>query len=228
MGNLFGGESDTTTVNQNYDPVASAKQAEIAERQMKMAEEQWQIYKDYFQGYEVEAAKAKGTILPQYMKEATEGVDVNKRMDQAQTDVTAAMKLGEGIRRREASRMGIDPSSTAFGNSVNTGALETAKGIAGARTAARTQAEGEKFQRLGLALDKPVADPYGRAATTYSGAASTYAPLASRVMSSSKETPSAGFMGFMGNLMGQGTGAFAGSYGKSLGSSMFSTAKATA
>jgi len=244
------GGSTTTTQNQNYDPVSSAKMAEIAERQQGMAEEQWQMYKDYFQEYEIETANANRELLPfisenakaqlnlqtkeataqgpvsdKFYQESLKGVDVNRRMDEAGADVVNSMKLGEGARRREASRYGIDPGSTAFGNSVNMASLETAKGVAGARASARNQAEQENYGRLGLAVGKPTgqittvnnADPYARAAGTYSGAASTYAPLATRVLSTSKETPDAGFMGFFGNVLGQGAGAYAGAYGAKMG-----------
>jgi len=149
-------------------------------------------------------------------------------MDSAGNEVKSAMKLGGETRRREASRYGIDPNSTAFANAENNAALETAKGVAGARTAAKTQAEQENFQRLGVAAGKDTgsvmtvnnADPASRATALYSGAASTYAPLATRVLSSSStvKTPSAGALGFLGNVLGQGIGAFAGGAGSTAGS----------
>ncbi|OPY89019.1 MAG: hypothetical protein A4E71_00099 [Smithella sp. PtaU1.Bin162] len=248
-----GSSTTTSTTNNNYDPVSSAKMAEIAERQQDMADEQWQMYKDYFQEYEIETAKANKELLPyisdnakaqlkidtqsateqapiltEFNKQALEGVDVNERMDSASNEVKSAMKLGEATRRRDASRMGIDPNSTAYANSANQQALETAKGVAGSRTAAKTQAETENFQRLGVAAGKDTgqlttvnnADPASRAAGLYSGAASTYAPLATRVLSSQSavKTPSAGVWGFLGNMMGQGLGSFAGGAGSTMGS----------
>lgn len=396
------GGSTTTTTN-NYDPVASGKMADIAERQQGMAEDQWQMYKDYFQNYEIEAAKANSELLPfmtaasqaelkrqqgtseanatlqpsmtkasqaqleadtaaantntalqplmeesskaqlayneaasrentgllpdmtkatraqlgynaaaakeneallptmteatraqlgyntaaanantellpgavtltkaqyegltpiakRYYDETGKGIDVGRRMDEAGNEVVSAMKLGESMRRREASRYGIDPGSTAFGNSVNKAALETARGVAGARTGARRLAEDENYNRLGVALgtkpSSPVvgqgniltgqgnivtgqgavttnqgnvvmgngavttvnnADPYARAAGSYSGAAATYAPLATRVLASTREGDGGGFMGLMGNVLGQGAGAYAGAKGASLG-----------
>ncbi|MDA8126070.1 MAG: hypothetical protein M0009_12880 [Deltaproteobacteria bacterium] len=263
--------SNTTTANNNYDPVASAKMAEIADRQQSMAEDQWKEYKDYFQNYEIEVAKANNDLLPfmsastkeqlqyqqeaaagnrkllpaatelaqadlegqkpvteKFYKESLEGVNVNDRMDSASNEVKAAVKLGGETRRREASRYGIDPTSSAFVNAENTASLETAKGVAGARTAEKDAAEKENYARLGMAIGKQTqntvgtggintvnnADPATRAIQTYNGAASTYAPLATRVLSSSKDTPSAGFMGFLGNMMGQAGGAFASSYGE--------------
>ena len=273
MGGGKGGS--TTTTQNNYDPVTSAKMAEIAERQQVMAEDQWDMYKKYFQDYEISVAAANKDLLPymtgstkeqlkyqeeaaagnrallpaatalnkaelegqkpaaeKFYKEALEGVDVGERMDSASSEVKAAAKLGESMRRREASRYGIDPGSSTFGNAVNKAALDTSKTIAGARTAAKNQAEQENFQRLGIALNKNVspvvgqgaattvnnADPYARAAGSYSGAAATYAPLATRVLSSTKtEDSSGGFWNFAGNAAGMATGAFTGGLFGNLG-----------
>lgn len=269
MGGSKGGRSTTTTYN--YDPVASAKMAEIAERQQVMAEDQWEMYKTYFQDYEISVAQANKDLLPymtdstreqlqyqeeaaaanrelipaatalnkkelegqlpvaeKYYREALEGVDVGERMDSASTEVKAAAKLGESMRRREASRYGIDPGSTTFGNAVNKAALDTARGISGARTGAKERAEQENFQRLGLALDKSVApvvgqggaatvnnaDPYSRAAGSYSGAAATYAPLATRVLSSTTTKDDGGSVwDFAGTALGIGVGAYTGGLG---------------
>jgi hypothetical protein len=272
----MGGKGGSTTTTQNtYDPVASAKMAEIAERKQVMAEDQWDMYKKYFQDYEISVAAANKDLLPymtgstkeqlkyqeeaaagnrallpaatalnkaelegqkpaaeKFYKEALEGVDVGERMDSASSEVKAAAKLGESMRRREASRYGIDPGSSTFGNAVNKAALDTSKTIAGARTAAKNQAEQENFQRLGIALNKNVspvvgqgaattvnnADPYARAAGSYSGAAATYAPLATRVLSSTKtEDSSGGFWNFAGNAAGMATGAFTGGLFGTLG-----------
>jgi hypothetical protein len=272
----MGGKGGSTTTTQNtYDPVASAKMAEIAERKQVMAEDQWDMYKKYFQDYEISVAAANKDLLPymtgstkeqlkyqeeaaagirallpaatalnkaelegqkpaaeKFYKEALEGVDVGERMDSASSEVKAAAKLGESMRRREASRYGIDPGSSTFGNAVNKAALDTSKTIAGARTAAKNQAESENFQRLGIALNKNVspvvgqgaattvnnADPYARAAGSYSGAAATYAPLATRVLSSTKtEDSSGGFWNFAGNAAGMATGAFTGGLFGTLG-----------
>lgn len=270
-----GGSSQTTTTN-NYDPVYNAKMAAIAERQQEMAEDQWDMYKTYFQDYEIAVAQANKDLLPymtdstreqlqyqteaaaanrelipaatalnkkelegqlpvaeKYYREALEGVDVGERMDSASTEVKAAAKLGESMRRREASRYGIDPGSTTFGNAVNKAALDTARGISGARTGAKERAEQENFQRLGLALDKSVApvvgqggaatvnnaDPYARAAGSYSGAAGTYAPLATRVLSSTTRTEESGggFGNFVANMGGMALGSMAGGYFGGLG-----------
>jgi len=248
-----GGGTETTTQN-NYDPEYNSRMARVAERQQSMAEDQWNEYKQYFQDYEIEVAnankellpymssstreqlkfqeessKANAELLPEFTKQAKEGVDVTKRMDEASNEVKAGAKLGESMRRREASRLGIDPGSSTFANASNKAALDTSRNISGSRTAAKNQAEQENFARLGLALGKTQgavttvnnADPYARAATTYSGAAATYAPLATKVLNSTQEKENnVGWMSLVGNVLGQGMGGFAGGYGSSMGMKM--------
>lgn len=63
------GGSSKTTVN-SYDPVASAKMAEIAQDQQDIADEQWDMYKQYFQDYEIAAAQANKDLLP-YITESS-------------------------------------------------------------------------------------------------------------------------------------------------------------
>ncbi len=272
-----GGSSTTSTTTNNYDPAYNAKMADIAERQQVMAEDQWDMYKTYFQDYEISAAQSNKELLPymtdstreqlqyqgeaaaanrelmpaataltktelesakpvaeKFYKDALEGVNIGERMDSASNEVKAAAKLGEDMRRREISRMGIDPTSSVFATATNKAALDTSRNIAGARTAAKTTAEQENFGRLATAMGKNTqntvgqgglttvnnADPYARASGSYSGAAATYAPLATRVLSSTttRESDSGGgFLNFAGNVLGQGIGAFAGGYGAQLG-----------
>ena len=77
-----GGSSQTTTTN-NYDPVYNAKMAAIAERQQEMAEDQWDMYKTYFQDYEISVAQANKDLLP-YMTDST------REQLQYQTEAAAA------------------------------------------------------------------------------------------------------------------------------------------
>jgi hypothetical protein len=204
----------------------------IGKRQQEMAKDQWEMYKEFLMPYEIEAAKANRELLPliteaskttlglqapatkEFYKQALEGIDVGKRMDEAQAEVISATKLGEGMRRREMSRYGIDPSSSTYGDWANKAALATVANIAGARTAAKRQAETEKFSRLGYGLGRGVyqtqvgsgADPYARAAGSYSGAASSYATLANMVLSKSRRE-SQGGDGRAGSLFGGVAGA---------------------
>jgi hypothetical protein len=218
----------TTTVKQEYDPEVSKMQLTVGQRQQEMAEEQWELYKEFFLPYEQEAAKANIELLPlisdiskEFYRKTTEGIDVGRRMDEAQAEVIHGQKLGKDMRRREISQYGIDPGSSTYANLANLESLETAKNIAGARTSAKTQAEAEEFARLGYGLGKgayqaqlgPGADPYARAASGYSGAGSTYASLANRVLSTTRKGPEDDFNkpgSFIGGLVGTGIGAYYG------------------
>lgn len=236
----FGGDDDEDQVTTTkYDPVASRKMAEIAEKQQAMAQQQWDMYKEYFMPYEIEAAQANRELLPliteaskttlglqvpvtkEFYRQSLEGVDVGERVEQAGAEVISATRLGEGMRRREISRYGIDPSSTTYGDMANQAALATAKNVAGARTAARTQAKGESYAKLGYSLGRGVyqtqlgsgADPYARAAASYSGAASTYGPLANRVLGTTRTGPRDPYSrtgSLVGGILGTGIGAYFG------------------
>ena len=284
----FGGTSSTTTVQSSsntYDPVYTAKMADIAERQQQMGEEQWNMYKQYFQDYEIAAAQANKDLLPyiteasrltleeqtrdieanapvkdalrqqqmetigqtapvqeKFYQEALGGVDVGKRQAEAGGEAANQLMLGEQTRRRNLSRMGLSPESSAGRDALRTDTVTGAGLIGGARNQARAGAETENFNRLGYALGFGStgaalpgvqstqgqgqtyfgnADPYARAVGTYGQAASTYAPLASRVLSSSgtttTEQPKATFMDFVGNIGGQMLGSYAGGYGSAKG-----------
>jgi hypothetical protein len=208
MGGGKGGTKTEVRTEKVRDSASERKLAEVAEQQQKMAKEQWDMYKEYFMPYEIEAATANREILPlitesskttlglqapvtkEFYRQSLEGVDVGERVQQAGTEVIHATKLGEGIRRREMSRYGIDPSSETYADLANEAALSTARGVAGARTAARTQAEAENYSRLGYSLGRGVyqtqvgsgADPYARAAGSFAGSAQSYSSLANRVL----------------------------------------------
>ncbi len=206
MGGSKGGSTTLTT--QQFDNRSSGRLADIATKQYEMGAEQWEMYKEYFMPYEIAAAEANQELLPliteaskttlglqkgateEFYRQATEGVNVGERMDQAGAEVVSAMKLGEQTRRRESSRIGIDPGSDTYKNLGNQQAIATATGVAGARTRAKRLGEAESFNRLGSALGGgvmkdqvgPNVDPYGRAQGSMAGAAQSYASLANRVL----------------------------------------------
>jgi len=65
-----GGKGSSQTTTNTYDAVSSRKMAAVAERQQDMAEDQWEMYKQYFQDYEIQAAEANKELLP-YITEAS-------------------------------------------------------------------------------------------------------------------------------------------------------------
>jgi hypothetical protein len=80
-----GSNTSTTTTTNEYDPVASAKMAEISGRQQDIAEEQWDMYKDYFQQYEIAAAETNVELLPYVsaaskatLEEQTRDIELNQ------------------------------------------------------------------------------------------------------------------------------------------------------
>lgn len=188
------GEAETT---HTYDPIASAKLAQIAERQQLMAEEQWDMYKEFFQDYEIAAAESNKALLPfiteaskKFMTQAIEGVDIGERMDEAEAEVVGAFDKVPGTMRRAAAQYGIDPSSRRFMTDIKRMGIDEAKAIAGARTKAKSQGELEHFNRLAVASGRQplMVDPAARAMSGMSGAASSYAPLATRVMKTTQES----------------------------------------
>jgi hypothetical protein len=202
-----------------YDPVASKKMAKIAERQQEMAEEQWGMYKEFFQDYEISAAQANKELLP-YMTDttkemftaATEGLDTGRRQDEAEADVVAAYDKVPGAMRREAAQYGIDPSSNRFLSSMKNLGLEKAKTIAGARTGVRERTDTERFNRLAVATNKQplqTVDPAGRAMGGMGMAAQTYRPLATRVLSKEYQDNS-NIWDFAGDVGGSLAGVYVG------------------
>jgi len=170
MGGKSGGSSTTMMA---YDPVASAKMAEIAERQQGMAEEAWKTYKDYFQEYEIASAQANKELLPymtenskllfeqqaaeinqsapvseKFYKEALEGVDPAQRSMKAGADVAQGFDEATSTMNRNMARMGVSPESGNFGRTQRSMATERAKAIGQAKTGARESAEAESFNRL--------------------------------------------------------------------------------
>lgn len=202
IGSLFGGGDDDASTVGSEGLETTAKSFE------EIAAEQWAIYKKHYAPYEIETMISKRAFLPEFARQTTEGIDVGRRQDEAAAEVMAQTKLGEGRRRREISRYGIDPSSSFYGNVANIQTIETSKAVAGARTAAKTQAESEQYARLGAFLEKPTPDPYARTLQAYSGAAGSYAALAANVVD--KPSPWSGILGLVGGAAGAYFGGPAG------------------
>jgi len=87
-------------------------------------------------------------IAGTYYGKVLEGVNPEEETGRARADVQQAFKLTEGERRREFSRMGVDPSSPAFAAQRAKDMREKAKAMAGAGTKARRYARDTQFARL--------------------------------------------------------------------------------
>lgn len=161
---MGGGKTSTSTTTYNYDPVASQKAAEVAERQQAMAEEQWEYYKRVFQPYEQELMAANRSLLPgqvaysaattqerlrdierarpaveKFYDMAIQGVQPRYQevMGAAQADIAQGFDASTQALKRELARMGVDPNSGALISALKDTALQRAKAIGSARTQAR-------------------------------------------------------------------------------------------
>ncbi len=74
-------------------------------------------------------------------------VDISQRMDQAEADAAQGFDKSQGQLRRGLSRMGIMPGSERFLSMQQDFALDRARGIGGARTMARRQADEDRYNR---------------------------------------------------------------------------------
>ena len=210
-----GGAAQTTEYSKEY----SKKMADIAESQQRMAEEQWDMYKEHFQQYEIDAAKANSELLPfmtnatkEMFTMATEGLDTGRRQDEAEADVVGSFGKAKKAMQMEGAKYGLDPSSQRSLGMVKNFGLDEATAISGARTGARERADTEKFNRLATTMNKqPLRTPdvAGRAMSGMGMAASSYRPLATRVLRSEYQDNS-NIWDFVGDVGSTVAGAYLG------------------
>jgi hypothetical protein len=140
------------------------------------ADEAWDMYKEYVVPYEKEFYNQARTLIdPQmelsrqyldsqiqqmpgyteaaikFREEAINGVNPEERANQAQAEVEQALKNADQTAMRSASRMGLDLNDSSVLDNIKSTSLDRARGVSGARTLARNNAETENFQRLGAA-----------------------------------------------------------------------------
>ena len=167
-----GGSSSTTTVDYEYN----RRMAAIAEKESGMAQEYFNYWKTDQQPLEKAQSSAALSLLPgqteltkqqiasqtsllptqtkvaqSYYDMILGGVNAEDEMGKARSDVMQSFKLTEGQRRREFSRMGVDPSSPAFASTRSADLREQAKAMAGAGTKARRYSDEEQMRRLSSA-----------------------------------------------------------------------------
>lgn len=87
-------------------------------------------------------------VRSEYASQALKGVDIGDRVTQAKADVASAFAGTTAANNRSMARMGINPNSGKFADQSRLSALDQAKALGGAATAARTTAENENFSRL--------------------------------------------------------------------------------
>jgi hypothetical protein len=106
---------------------------------------------DYRRGLlqsEAQLRPLKTGMASKFYKEALQGVDVESRMDTASADVAHSFKDATAGNLRTARRLGLNPNDPRTLSMLQTSGLDMARGIATARTTARTGAETENFDRL--------------------------------------------------------------------------------
>lgn len=172
--------STTVSTQSATDPEAARRMAAVAERQQAQAEEQWGLYKKSFMPLEetmaganldlVEPTRALTKeylesnlrLLPQreqvtrdFMTQALEGVDKNRRVSEAVADVERSYKGLPARLSRTAAGMGVSPASGRMGSMLSGLGLNLARDRASAASTARRGAETESFSRLSAAQGLP-------------------------------------------------------------------------
>ncbi|MGD9826872.1 hypothetical protein [Desulfobacter sp.] len=94
----------------------------------------------------------KAPVRNAFFRESLEGVDVEGRANKAAADAAHAFANSHMSMGRDMARMGVNPNSGRFAAMGTSNAISRAKGIAGAKTSARTNAEQENFSRLTNAM----------------------------------------------------------------------------
>ena len=167
-----GGSSTTTTVDYGYND----RMAKLSEEQQEWARDYFRMWQNYYKPYEIAQAQANMRSLPaetelynrqlasatnllpaqeaaatNFFNMSAKGVDVNERMGLATADVANAWKVAQATANRSAAAMGVNPNSGRFAGLMAGMNTERASQLAGARTAARVQAEQENYDRLAKA-----------------------------------------------------------------------------
>lgn len=102
--------------------------------------------------YGIDSINAKTPIMNAFYNESLNGVDVDKRANQAAADAAQAFAGSTAKASRNAARMGINPTSGRFASTLNNNSIDRAKAISSAKTNARTNAETENYNRLFSAM----------------------------------------------------------------------------
>ena len=156
--------------------VTAQKMADIAERQQKMSEEQYRIWKAQYLPLEREIVQAAGV-----------GIDPGYYAGRAAADVNASFDKAGDINARNLNRMGIDASSGRFNQMDAELQIARAAAEAGASTQARNAAADVTYQRkmnaaaIGRNMPTTAASMSGQAAQTYGAAAGTQRGAAATV-----------------------------------------------
>jgi hypothetical protein len=119
---------------------------EVGLRMQQIATEQQGL------GLKQQQMREVAPVMSEFYKQALSGVNVDERVSQAQAGVRHSFAQQQQIDERNLARRGVMPSSGVATQTAAGRGIEEAKAVAGAGTAAKTQAEAENFQRLSGAM----------------------------------------------------------------------------
>lgn len=121
---------------------------DVQREQMGATQELIPLEKEYRRGVleaGIEETAAARPVMAEYYKEALRGIDPDREVALARTDVATQFKGEEGALRRSLGRVGL---GSRFGEAMAGRGYERARATAGAMTGARRIAEEQKFSRL--------------------------------------------------------------------------------
>lgn len=101
--------------------------------------------------WEEEERELAKPVLSEYYKEALSGIDPQEQARMARADVVSAFGDYDEAAKREASRLGVSPSSGAYANTIKATGIEKAKAVGTAMTGAKQYAQEANFDRLNKA-----------------------------------------------------------------------------
>lgn len=101
--------------------------------------------------YQLDANRGQAQVAKAAYDEAMSGVDPNREAQMARADVVNSYAGAGATMRRDMSRMGVGAGGAGYASAMADLARNQAKGIAGAMTTARTNAQNTNFNRLATA-----------------------------------------------------------------------------
>lgn len=152
---------------------ARLRQYGLAERELEMAEEQWDRFKEYY-----------APVEEALSEEAMEGPQYEKAEGQAIADTEMAYDKIKDERERTMGRYGIDPSSGRYADIEGEESRNKAKSEILARNVAREQEDDKTwsrkfaFSQMGRGLQSAAAGTVGDAGRAVGGIADSYGKMA--------------------------------------------------
>ena len=137
-----------TKTESHYDPVASKKMAEIAERKQEMSEEQWAIAKEVFEPYEREMVAINRALLPEV------AATTSLSMEEMRRDIAMGRDVKDVLRESQLDELRLSrPATEKFYHEAVEGVVVV--------VAAQLPDDGALLVELRVPLDKGPVEPVG-------------------------------------------------------------------